>query len=710
MRTINAIQGLLSVFLLGLASSCGPAPETTEVKSPTPQGTAAQAPAGEKKAEATPAAPRKTPRADATLIPRSVLFGNPDRLSPRVSPDGKRIAFLAPSDGVMNVWVGPADDVAAAKPVTQEKTRAIRRYFWTYTSDHVVYLQDKGGDENWHALSVDLKANKTQDLTPIDGIAAQIAGLSAKSADEILIGINDRDKKHHDLYRVNIRSGEKKLVQKNEAYASFVADDDYKVRLATRMLPDGSVDLVEPDGKDGFKLFSKIPQEDTVVTEPVGFDAAGNTLFMLDSRGRDTAAFIALDWKSRKPAATSADPKADTVGLLLHPKSKQVQAVSSAYERKEWRVIDPKIKPHLDALRAVDKGDIDVLSRSLDDRRWTVAFILSDGPVRYYLYETDKKKASFLFTNLKALEGLKLTPMHPRVIKARDGLELVSYLSLPLASDPDGDGKPDKALPTTLLVHGGPWGRDAWGFNSMHQWLTNRGYAVLSVNFRGSVGFGKKFTNAADKEWAGKMHDDLLDAVGWAVRENIADKDKVAIMGGSYGGYATLVGLTFTPEAFACGVDIVGPSNLITLLQTIPPYWAPMLEMFTTRVGDHRTEEGKKLLASRSPLTFVDRIKRPLLIGQGANDPRVKQAESDQIVKAMQEKRIPVTYVLYPDEGHGFARPENRLSFNAVAETFLAQCLGGAYQPVGDDFKGSSIAVPAGASEIHGLAEALPKR
>jgi dipeptidyl aminopeptidase/acylaminoacyl peptidase len=259
-----------------------------------------------------------------------------------------------------------------------------------------------------------------------------------------------------------------------------------------------------------------------------------------------------------------------------------------------------------------------------------------------------------------------------------------------------------------LLVHGGPWARDAWGLNSMHQWLANRGYAVLSVNFRGSTGLGKAFTNAGNREWAGKMHEDLLDSMNWAVEKGIARKDKVAIMGGSYGGYATLVGLTFTPDVFACGVDIVGPSRLATLLETIPPYWAPMLAMFKARVGDPGTPEGREFLDSRSPLTFVDKIKRPLLIGQGANDPRVKQAEADQIVKAMQEKKLPLVYVLYPDEGHGFARPANRLSFNAVAEQFLAKHLGGAAEPIGEDFEGSSIRVPEGAANIEGLGAALP--
>jgi dipeptidyl aminopeptidase/acylaminoacyl peptidase len=284
---------------------------------------------------------------------------------------------------------------------------------------------------------------------------------------------------------------------------------------------------------------------------------------------------------------------------------------------------------------------------------------------------------------------------------------LVCYLSLPPGSDPDGDGRPDKPVPMVLDVHGGPWARDDWGFNPHHQWLANRGYAVLSVNYRGSTGFGKEFINAANGEWSRKMHDDLIDAVNWAVEKKIAQKDKVAIMGGSYGGYATLVGLTYTPDVFACGVDIVGPSSLVTLLQNVPEYWMPFMPVMKMRVGDVDTEEGQKALLERSPLTRVDKIQKPLLIGQGANDPRVTQLEADQIVEAMKQKNIPVTYVLYPDEGHGFARPENRMSFNAVAEAFLAEHLGGRFEPVGDDFEGATIKVPTGDDGVPGLAEAL---
>ncbi|MEM2885061.1 MAG: S9 family peptidase, partial [Thermoproteota archaeon] len=406
----------------------------------------------------------------------------------------------------------------------------------------------------------------------------------------------------------------------------------------------------------------------------------------------------------------ASDPKADLSDVLIHPTEKNVQAAAFTYERKRWEILDRTIASDFAQIRAIEDGDLRVVSRTLDDDSWILSFIMDESPTRYYLYDRKRKEARFLFTDRKALEGFPLAKMNPTVIRSRDGLNLVSYYTLPVGSDSDRDGRPDEPLPLVLVVHGGPWGRDEWGFDSHHQWLANRGYAVLSVNFRSSVGFGKAFVNAGNMEWGAKMHDDLIDAVDWAVKERIADPERVGILGGSYGGYATLVGMTFTPKTFACGVDVVGPSNLVTLLGTIPPYWQPMLELFAKRVGDHRTEEGRAFLAKRSPLNYVSRIQRPLLIGHGANDPRVKQAESDQIVKAMQARGIPVTYVLYPDEGHGFARPENELSFNAIAESFLALHLGGRREPIGDDLEGSSVAVPVGAESVPGLAEALARK
>jgi dipeptidyl aminopeptidase/acylaminoacyl peptidase len=645
---------------------------------------------------------------DAEMIPRELVFGNPDKTSPRLSPDGSKLSFLAPVDGVLNVWVGPADDPAAARPVTEDKKRGIRIHFWAYTSKHVVYLQDEEGDEDWHVYVVDLEQGTTRDLTPIEGVKADIVEVSHKRPGEILVGLNDRDPKFHDVHRLDLATGELTLVQENKEFLGFVTDDDFNIRFAMKLTADGGSELFQPGDQPGqWRSFLKIGKEDSETTYPVDFDKSGRVLYMVDSRDRDTSALVSWNLDTDQKQVLAEDPKADLADVFVHPTEKTITAVAFNYDRKRWQILDDAVAPDFEALRQVADGDIEPLGSTLTFDRWMVAYVVDDGPVRYYRYDRDDKQASFLFTNRAALEGKTLARMRPELIESRDGLILVSYLTLPPGTDADGGGRPDRPLPLVLHVHGGPWSRVSWGYNPFHQWFANRGYAVLSVNFRGSTGFGKGFLNAGDLEWAAKMHDDLLDSVEWAVEQGIADPDRVAIFGGSYGGYATLVGMTFTPEVFAAGVDIVGPSNLVTLLESIPPYWAPAIELFAKRVGDHRTEEGRALLSERSPLSRADRIQRPLLIGQGKNDPRVKQAESDQIVDAMKAKGIPVTYVLYPDEGHGFARPENRLSFYAVTEAFLAPILGGRFEPIGDDFEGSSIELVEGAGHVPGLAEAL---
>ena len=647
---------------------------------------------------------------ETPLIPRKVLFGNPDRAGAKISPDGKHLSWLAPREGVMNVFVAPVNDLAKARPVTYDQKRGIRTYNWTYSGSHLLYIQDTGGDEDFHLYRVDLAADKTDDLTPLQKVRAQISGMSPRRPKEILVGINDRDPRFHDVYLLNLDTASKELLQKNEGFSGFLIDDDYKVRFAMKFSPDGGNLVLQPDGKRGWSEFAKIPMADTLTTNPVGFDKSGELLYLIDSRGRNTGTLTTLDLKTSKQTVIAEDARTDIGNIMLHPTEKNLQAVSFTYDRTRWQFFDEKIKTDFDVLAKVANGEISLTSRTLDDQTWIVAFLMDNGPVRYYRYDRPTRKAEFLFTSRKSLEGLPLQKMHAREVKSRDGMTLMCYLTLPPGVDPDGDGVPQQPAPTVLLVHGGPWGRDDWGFNPLHQQMANRGYAVLSVNFRGSTGFGKTFLNAGNQEWAGKMHDDLIDAVTWAKDQKIADPSKIAIMGGSYGGYATLVGLTFTPDVFACGVDIVGPSNILTLLSTIPPYWAPTVQLFKDRVGDFTSEEGKKFLTERSPLTRVANIKRPLLIGQGANDPRVKQAESDQIVKAMGEKGIPVTYVLFPDEGHGFARPENSLAFQAVAEAFLAKHLGGRFEPIGDDFENSSMTAPAGADGVPGLAEKLRER
>ncbi|MGD8239533.1 MAG: S9 family peptidase [Armatimonadota bacterium] len=639
------------------------------------------------------------------IIPRKLLFGNPDKTQARLSPDGSRISYLAPRDGVLNVWVGPADRPGEAQPVTRDTRRGIRIHFWAYTNRHVIYLQDKEGDENWHVYCVDLESDAIRDLTPFDGVQARVEHVSHHFPGEILIALNNRVAELHDIHRVNIETGGSELVLENPGFAGVMMDDQYTPRLGVGYSPEGGMIVVGLPVDDSAEPFMAIGPEDILTTQLVDFDKAGGTLYLIDGRGRDTAALTTLDLQTMEQTLVAENPRVDIDGVMIHPTEKTLQAYAIDYERREWEALDESVAGDLQVLGEVTDGDFDVVSRTLDDSIWFVAYDLDCGPVRYYRYERETQRAEFLFTDREALEEAPLVRMHPRTMRSRDGLELVSYLSLPVGTDPDGDARPEEPLPLVLWVHGGPWARDDWGFDSVHQWLANRGYAVLSVNFRGSTGFGKEFVNAANHEWGGKMHDDLVDAVQWAVAEGIADPERVAIGGGSYGGYATLVGMTMTPEVFACGVDLVGPSNLITLLDNVPEYWIPILPLFTSRVGDNTTEEGKALLLERSPLTYVERIAKPLLIGQGANDPRVKQQESDQIVAAMQERDIPVTYALYSDEGHGFARPENSMSFWAVTEAFLAEHLGGRYEPIGDAFEGSTIEIRAGADQVEGLAD-----
>ncbi|CAN5562038.1 S9 family peptidase [soil metagenome] len=699
---------LLSASVLTVVLACGgdhkPDP-VTPVTSATPSASASSGMTG-------PVAP---PKEDAPLTPRKVFFGNADRARVRISPDGKSISFLASEGAVMNVFVGPIADPTKAKAVTHEAKRNLRNYDWTMDGKHIVYTQDKEGDENFRIHLVDVTTGEDKELAGIDGVRAEIIAVSPKRKGEIVIALNDRDKKFHDLYIADLKTGKRTLLQKNEeGFEGFQVDDDYKVRFALKPRSDGGTDLLEPatpkpGEKSPWALWTAIPMEDHLTTQIVDFDKAGTTVYMLDSRGRNTAALVTVDIKSKKSTVLVDDGQAELETLLVHPTEKKIQAAEAEYDHTRWHVIDKTLQADFDYLRGVTTGDLGIASRSLDDKTWIVAYN-TEGPIKYYRYDRDKKLATLLFVSHDAMAKVALSKTNAVFIKSRDGLDLPTYVTLPAAADPDGDGIPNAPLSTVLLVHGGPWARDSFGLAPQVQWLASRGYAVVQVNYRGSTGFGKAFVNAANKEWAGKMHDDLLDVVAWAKDKKIADPQKVAIMGGSYGGYATLVGLTFTPDAFACGVDIVGPSNLITLLNTIPPYWAPAIEDFTKRIGDHRTEDGRKFLLSRSPLTYASAIKRPLLIGQGANDPRVKQSESDQIVQAMQGKNIPVTYVLYPDEGHGFARAENKLSFNAVTEIFLAQCLGGGYQPIGDDFAGSTIKVPAGKDRIFSLTGSLSSK
>lgn len=643
------------------------------------------------------------------IIPRSVLFGNPDKLTARLSPNGEYISYIAPSNGVLNLWLSSREDISSAKVITNDDTRGIRNYTWAYDNKHLLYMLDNKGDENDRVYSINIETGVTELLTPENGVKAYVSYASSKFPNEVLISTNERDKQYFDIYRYNLTTGNRELVLENSKFDDVIVDEDLQIRFASFISEDG--------GKEYFKFedniwqpFMEVSFEDTNGTNFYGFNETGNILYLSDSRERNTAALKSINLETGEINIISEDDKSDVKIFTSHPTKNIIQATSTTYLKSEYKVLDESIADDMLYLESVaDGGEIIIGSRSIDDRHWIVIIMSDDAPIKYYEYDRDKKIANFLFSHRSVLEEYKLAKMHPVVIKSRDGLDLVSYITFPNDIKLNDSMQPEKPLTLILNVHGGPRLRDYWGFDPTHQWLANRGYAVLSVNYRASSGFGKDFLNAGNGQWGKKMHDDLIDAVNWAIDNKIADPNKVSIYGGSYGGYATLVGMTMTPDVFACGVDIVGPSNLVTVLENFPPYWKPIMNAMKKWIGPWETEEDKQALLQVSPITFVDNIKKPLLIAQGANDPRVTQLESDQIVEKMQSKNIPVIYALYPDEGHGFAKPGNRISFYAITEQFLAKVLGGRAQPIGEDLENANLVlngvVPESSLEAENIVE-----
>jgi dipeptidyl aminopeptidase/acylaminoacyl peptidase len=614
-----------------------------------------------------------TTKPQIELIPRNVLFGNPVKTSPRIAPDGKRMAYLAPVNNVLNVWVGTVG--GDFQPATQDTERGIRSYTWAHDNQHILYIQDTGGNENWHLYATNLETKETRDLTPFENVQARVIDSSKHFPNELLIGLNRDNPQVHDVYHLDLPTGELTLVAKNPGnVAGWLADTNFKVRGAVTAQPDGGLELLVRDNEQS--EWSKVltwNADDALNSGPVGFTGDGQSLYLEDARDANASRLVKLNLATGDLMLIAEDPQYDVSSVMIHPDTYEVQAVAFNRDRLEWTLLDESIQLDFDRIRDIHEGDFSLVSRDDADDTWLIAFNVDNGPIPFYAYSREAQSATFLFDNQPDLSKYTMASMQPIAFTSRDGLTVHGYLTLPSGTDA-------KNLPMVLNVHGGPWARDGWGYNPEAQWFANRGYACLQVNFRGSTGYGKNWLNAGDHEWGRNMHNDLVDAVEWAIAQGTADPEKVAIYGGSYGGYAALVGATFTPDLFCCAVDIVGPSNLVTLIHSVPPYWATFLATFHKRVGNPDTEE--EFLKSRSPLFKADQIKIPMLIAQGANDPRVKQAESEQIVAAMKSKGIDYEYMLFPDEGHGFAKPENRIKFYAAAEKFLAQHLGGRYEEV----------------------------
>jgi dipeptidyl aminopeptidase/acylaminoacyl peptidase len=607
------------------------------------------------------------------LIPREVLFGNPERARPSISPDGSRLGWIAPKDGVLNVWVAPAGVEGVswdeAVVVTDDTDQGIRMFEWARDGRHLLYLQDTGGDENWRLYDVDLETMARRDHTPFDKVQAQIVAARKRHPDELLVGLNRDNPALHDVYRLTLSTGELVKEIDNPGFAGWLADEDMVVKGALAPLPDGGFNLLVRDTPDAdWRLLLTIGADDVPAFDPLSFSGDGQSLLMISAEGSDTGRLVRTDIATGASTVLLADPEADVADATLHPDTREPRIVELVKARTEYHVLDPSVQDDFEAIRALDAGDPQFLGRDDADATWLVSFNNDDEPAKYYWYDRASRTGSFLFTSRPELGRYTLAKTEPFSFATRDGLTVHGYATFP-------PGAPRENLPAVLIVHGGPQERDVWGWYPGAQWMANRGYLCVQVNYRGSTGYGKAFVAAGDREWGAKMHDDLLDAVGYVTAQGWADKDRIAIYGASYGGYAALVGAAFTPDVFACAVDIVGPSNLKTLLESIPPYWAPMKVQLYKRVGNPETDE--EFLWSRSPLSRVNDIRIPLLIAQGANDPRVKQSESEQIVAALEAAGIDHEYLLFPDEGHGFYKPENRLTFFAAAEKFLAKHLGG---------------------------------
>jgi dipeptidyl aminopeptidase/acylaminoacyl peptidase len=625
----------------------------------------------------------------SALIPRETLFGNPEKDQARISPDGKRLSWIAPdAKNVLQVWVGTRGQTDE-KMVTADPKRGIRVHRWAPDGRTILYLQDSDGDETWHLFGVDLESGRVADLTPFPGVRAEITAVRPAFPDELLVQLNKRDRRLFDVYRLNLRTAELTLDTENPGDVSgWTADTRLQVRAATVATPDGGTEIrLRDDAKSPWRSWLKAGPEEILSFE--AFTADGEGVILISSIGSDTARVVSRVVATGEETVV-ASSYVDADAVLVHPRTHALEAVSFAAARAWWTAVDPSVKADLEALATLYDGDFTIVDRDAQDATWIVAYTSDQTPGRYYAWERASRKGTLIFSTHPKLEGRAIAVMQPVQLTSRDGLALPGYFTLPV-------GASARNLPVVLLVHGGPWARDRWGFDSEVQWLADRGYAVLQVNYRGSTGHGKKHLRAGFKEWGRKMHDDLIDAMTWAVQQRIADPRKLAIYGGSYGGYATLVGLAYTPDVFACGVDIVGPSNLKTLINSIPPYWKTQRSILDARVGNVDDPKDAQLIKDASPLFRADKIVRPLLIAQGANDPRVKPAESEQIVAAVRKNKGKVTYVLYPDEGHGFARPENRIDFYGRAEAFLAECLGGPSEPVkGDRYPGSTAVVNPG--------------
>lgn len=617
------------------------------------------------------------------LLDRNLFFGNPEISGAQISPDGNYVAFRKPYKDVMNIWVKESGaDFEDAQPITADTTRPVRGYFWSKNSEYILYVQDKGGDENFNIYAVDPSAEagdlgvpQARNLTNLENVRAQILAVPDATPNEIIVGLNDRNPQLHDVYRLNIESGERELIrQNNEGIAGWVVDNDGELRLGVRQTQSGGTELLRVDEDELVNVF-EVDNEETL--NPIRFHKNNEQLYMATNKDRNLSSLFLFNPQTEELSLVEADPEkeVDFNGAIFSNETEELLATTYVGDRLRIYPKDEQFKRDYEVMKSeLPDGEINFGAHTSDDEMWVINVEQDVDPGSTYLYNRSDESLAMLYESRPELESNHLAEMKPIRYTARDGLEIPAYLTLPKGY---GEGN----LPVIVYPHGGPWARDTWGYDPMVQFLANRGYAVFQPNFRGSAGYGKEFLNAGNEEWGtGFMQHDITDGVEYLIEEGIADSSRVAIYGGSYGGYATLAGLAFTPDLYAAGVSFVGPSNIITLLNSIPPYWEPIRKIFSVRVGDLDDPEDVERMKKQSPLFSADQIEAPLMVIQGANDPRVKKQESDQIVQALRELDREVQYIVAPDEGHGFAREENRIAAFTAMEEFFADHIGGRYQ------------------------------
>lgn len=604
------------------------------------------------------------------LIPRSLLFGIPARHTPSLSPTGRHIGYVAPVDGVRTIWVGPAD-TDNAYPLAQASDSGIIAFDWSYDGRHLLYLQDRDGDENTHVYAADIHTGAVRDLTPYDGVQARLIGVAPGAPDHVLLSLNRRDRLAHDAYRIDLRTGTAQLVSENEGFARWIPDRALAPRGALRWAPDGGLSLLVDQGGGDWRAVHTVDADDAASTRAIGFTGDGQGLIVLSPAAAETARVLRIDLNTNVTKVLYEDVDNDVSGVDQNPVTGEADLVVVDRDRAALEPLTPDAAAGVADLRRRFTGDLVVIGRDATDRTWLVLDYAPDRIATYHRYDRHSGHTRPLFAHRPELAEHSLASVQTFSFAARDGLTVHGYLTFPV-------GIPPTNLPAVLAVHGGPWGRDRWGSGEC-QWLANRGYLCVQINFRGSTGYGKSFVNAGDREWGGRMQDDLTDAVHRLVDLGLADPARIGIFGSSYGGYAALAGAAFTPDLYRCAVAVCAPSDLGSFTRaclTSSPLLGPQIRR---RIGD--PDKDADLLWSRSPLAHVDDIRIPLLVAHGANDPRVRRAEADQLVAALSRNGVPHRYLLFEDEGHSFMKSENRLAFYAAAEEFLAHHLGGRNEP-----------------------------